>query len=332
MKTFRKLPFFLWVAILILFLIKTDLVVAGAKSGLELCTEAIIPTIFPILFISMILSSSNTSFQALEPICKALGIPNNAQHILLLALVGGYPIGAQAVADAERNRLISKSCAVRLLAFCNNAGPSFIFGLLHVVITKKYATLLLWIIHIGSALLTGLILPDKDPRVIGSPIEVKYNITIILKRSIFAIATICGWVILFRILCLFIIQIGTPSLSPMFLAALNGLFELSNGCMYLRYIEDEYIRFIMAALMLSFSGICILLQTRSVTNNLPLKMLVKGKLMQMIYSVTLAINIVPLFYHIRIHSVLRIICLALCIIISIVIRKKSSSNMYENVV
>ena len=83
---------------------------------------------------------------------------------LVLGLIGGYPVGAKAAADLYRNGRCNESEARRLLGFCNNAGPSFLIGVVGAGIFQSAKLgLLLEGIHIFSALLIGLLyhfLPD----------------------------------------------------------------------------------------------------------------------------------------------------------------------------
>ena len=133
----RRIPM-LPIGISLVFLIAifhAPVVVAGAKDAIDLCLYVIIPSIFPFLFLSMLLCNywSNIELPIMRPICRLVGIPEEEQSILLFALIGGYPVGAQVVAQAYHSGRISKRTAARLIGFCNNAGPSFVFGLMGVI-------------------------------------------------------------------------------------------------------------------------------------------------------------------------------------------------------
>ena len=71
-----------------------------------------------------------------------------------------------------------------------------------------------------------------------------------------------------------------------------GILELTNGCCQLMRIADIKLRFVLSCCMLSFGGICVLLQTASVTKGLNLKYYRKGKLLQSIFSFLLSCGIV----------------------------------------
>ena len=70
--------------------------------------------------------------------------------------------------------------------------------------------------------------------------------------------------------------------------ALMGFLELTNGCCGLALIADVRLRFVLCSGILSFGGICVLLQTASVTKGLSLSGYLKGKLMQTVFSLLLS--------------------------------------------
>lgn len=294
--------------ILIIAIFRSEDVMLGAGEGIQLCLQVIVPSIFPFLFLSMLLTNYWKTFRIplLDPLCKAVGIPSQSQSILLLALIGGYPVGAQAIVQACQNGNISKKQAQRLLGFCNNAGPSFIFGLLGAFFENRFATALLWLIHIGSALLVGVVLPGKTSKGISKTDEVNLNTTNILRNAMQVTFTICGWVVIFRIL-IYLLYDKLQQLSPIVCTVLCGALELSNGCVSLSLVSSECIRFIIASFMLGCGGLCVFMQTKSVTEKIGTGSYFPGKLMQAAVSVGLAALICPFIYEENISPLLIIL-------------------------
>jgi hypothetical protein len=66
----------------------------------------------------------------LEPVRKLCRIPAGCSCLLIPAFLGGYPAGAQAVGQTLHQGGLSRKDAERMLLFCNNPGPSFLFGVL----------------------------------------------------------------------------------------------------------------------------------------------------------------------------------------------------------
>lgn len=216
--------------------------------------------------------------------------------MLILGFLGGYPVGAQTIAQAYREDKISASVAKRMLGFCNNAGPAFLFGMFSVLFSNKGIPWFLWGIHITSALLVGRLLPEtikSDCPVAKSETTTIHNA---LQNAVKATAVICGWVILFRILITFCDKWFLwlfPIEAQVFFA---GLLELSNACIMLQKIPSESVRFILASEILAFGGLCVGMQTRSVTQKLGLGYYFPGKVLQTLISLLLSALITPILF------------------------------------
>lgn len=308
---------------MVLAILESEAVIKGAENGLTLCIQVIIPSIFPFLFLAMLMCGywKGVRIPLFKPICKAVGIPVDAQSILLLAVVGGYPIGAQAVAQARNDQQISDATARRLLGFCNNAGPSFIFGLMGTIFENRYVPVLLWVVHIGSALIVGYLLPDKHCSYCTADRHETVSIPMILKNAVQVTTVICGWVILFRIL-ITLLNTWLLNLDPLLKTTIYGLLELSNGCVALSDIRSESIRFITAAALLSSGGLCVLMQTRSVTGDLGMGMYFPGKLMQTALSVLLSALICPFLYDRTAYPLPILICTVFCLVYVFALKRK----------
>ncbi|MEI3101559.1 MAG: hypothetical protein V8T45_07145 [Oscillospiraceae bacterium] len=87
---------------------------------------------------------------------RIYGISGAGASALFIGLTGGYPLGAAYIADMERSGAITAKEGERLLAFCNNSGPTFIIGAVGAgAFHSSAAGFFLYGIHILSALLAG---------------------------------------------------------------------------------------------------------------------------------------------------------------------------------
>ncbi len=266
--------------------------VSGAKDGISLSIQSVIPSLFPFIFLSNIISGhcDLMKIPMLRRLCKWTGIPDGCESILLLGWIGGYPVGAKTVYDNYKNGQLSRSTAARMLAFCNNAGPSFIFGVLHSMFHRPFVLWLLWWTQIASSLLTGVLLnknPDAQP---SSPTLRRTNISQALTSSIHSMAIICGWIILFRVLFSYLELRLLSKLSPLLSTVLIGILELTNGCISLTTIANAAHRFIACNLILTFGGLCVAFQTKSVVKELDFHSYFPGKLLQC--AITFAISLI----------------------------------------
>lgn len=270
------------------------LALEGAQSGVELCIKTVIPSLFPFFVLSVILTNSpqDKSPYFIRRISKTLGISKAAETILIPAVLGGYPIGAKCVGDLYQRKQISRYEAERLLAFCSNAGPAFLFGMVSGFFPEKKMVWLLWLIHLFSAVLTATTIPViKAKEHTLQPVKVSRNTSTILSAAS-AMCCVCCWVILFRII-IHMLEVWIFWMLPEWAQPLlMGILELTNGCCELLRITDVKLRFVLCSCILAFGGICVLLQTASVTQGLSVGCYVKGKLTQTVFSFLMSCAIV----------------------------------------
>ena len=262
----------------------------GAQNGIELCIKVVIPSLFPFFLVSMLLCSNLQSvyLKPIRWISRLFRIPNGAESLLVAAFLGGYPAGAQAVSQAYQDGLLSRDHASKMLSYCNNAGPAFLFGLVALQFEEKQIVWLLWLIHILSAMAVANILGNREENTITIPQTAPLTLPTALKRSILVMATVCGWIVIFRVILSFLDRWFFFLLPVEVCVFVSGILELSNGCFQLMQVADPGLRFIFAAGMLSFGGLCISMQTSSIAGDLRIGQYLKGKLLQAVISMVLS--------------------------------------------
>lgn len=261
----------------------------GAQNGVALCLRTVIPSLFPFFLLSILVTG--TFMGGKLPFFRFLGrlfhLPEGAESILIPAFLGGYPVGAQCIAETSRSGQLDKASGERMLAFCNNAGPAFLFGMVSSLFPQKWMVWALWGIQIVSALLTANLFPCGSSKASirpGKPASVSSTMASAAK----VMASVCGWVVLFRVVIAFLSRWVLWLLPTAAQVAVTGLLELSNGCYELNAVSDIPTCFVLCAGMLAFGGICVTMQTASVTSGLSLKYYFPGKLTQTVFSVIFA--------------------------------------------
>lgn len=279
-------------SIMILILIISDAKTAasGVRDGIHMCLNVVIPSLFPFFIITTYINSIMFGYRVpgLQYITHRLRIPGGGESILLLGLTGGYPVGAKLIADLYKENIISRQTANILLGYCNNAGPAFIFGIAGAAFASPIIPLILWIIHIISAVFTGFLLPKPELTNIKLPPAPKVSMTQVISGSISACISVCGWVIVFKILLTYL----NTWFSNLFLRPigiiLTGMLELSNGCIAAEQLVNPSTRFLLFAVFFAFGGICVFLQTTSVTEPLGSGLYIHGKIIQTCISLIAA--------------------------------------------
>ncbi len=270
----------------------------GASEGISLCLRTVVPSLFPFFVLSGCLTALLTGRKVplLGAVGRFCGIPRGGESILAVGLLGGYPVGAQTVAQAYRMGSLSKEDARRMLGFCNNAGPAFLFGMVGCSFSGPFDVWALWGIQILSAILTAAVLPGKSEKTVVLPSGTMPDMAQVMKRSVQIMGSVCGWVVLFRVILAFLSR-WFLWLFPMYTQVLiMGVLELANGCSCLAQIQMEGMRFIYASLLLSFGGVCVAMQTQSVTQGLGMGLYFPGKCIQCTISLVLAVMLAFLLY------------------------------------
>lgn len=281
------IPIFGALAMIVLILDgKTALI--GAQEGLDLCLKTLIPTLFPFFFLTNILSSSliGRNIKLLRPIGRLCKIPEGAESILVIGLLGGYPIGAQCIGTAYEAGGLSLRDARRMLAFCNNCGPGFLFGITGSLFSDPSISWLLFGIHFISAVAVGVIVPGA-PGLCKAVATIKPSPVKALRNSIHATAGVCGWVVLFKVLLSFLNRWFLWYFPASVQIGLIGILELSNGCIALHQIENTSLKLILCAGIFGFGGLCVTMQTWFAAGNVDKKLYFPGKLLQAALSMTL---------------------------------------------
>jgi len=262
----------------------------GATEGVKLCIYTIIPSLFPFIVLSVIINNAlfGKPIKLLRPVSKLCGIPAGAESLLLLGILGGYPVGAQSIFQAYKKGQINNNDACHMLSFCNNAGPAFIFGIVAALFSSPAVAWVIWGLHILSALLVGVCFQNKTVRTCEVKQCEPLRITKALDQGIRVTAAICGWVILFRIILSICNRWFLWILPDEIRLIFYGFLELSNGCYTLKYADSEGLRFILSSVFLAAGGFCVAMQTASVARELGIRTYLRGKVLQCCFTFIMA--------------------------------------------
>ena len=294
-KRSRTDLFLILCGILIWFLTDAARIRLWAAEALVLCGKSVIPALFPFLVVSSLLVSLGFG-EWLSPYLAGLmaplfRLPGLASSALVLGLVGGYPVGAQTAADLYRQHLLTREEAERLVTFCNNSNPVFLVSVLGVGVFGSVRTgVLLWLIHVLSALLVGLFFRShgktadrRQPRSLPCrAVSLPVAFVAAVRRSATGMLSVCAFVTLFYVLAAPLQALG-GRLGP----ALVGVVELFS---LTPLLTPDLFGFVLAAGCVGWGGLSVLCQTAAVLDgtNLSLRPCLLGKLTQGLLSAVLA--------------------------------------------
>lgn len=322
--------------ILFLFLIFFLLIFSNSnmqatKSGLKLWVNSVLPSLFPFLVATELLSYTNiVNFvgRKLDKfMVRTFNVPGTSAYAFILGMISGYPVGAKAVCQIYSEGLCTKKEAELMLAYTNNSGPLFIIGTVGIsMFGSTTIGLILLITHILSSISVGIIFGKITGKKNIQPYNKIYNndkknvplssLGEVLGNSIMSsiktILIIGGFVVLFSVIIsilkhsgIFVIFIKI--LKPIFinsdfiLGAITGIIELTNGLntISLIHIKSISINILISAFLLGFGGISIMLQILSIISKekLSIKPYILGKIFQGVLATmyTFLILQIPIF-------------------------------------
>ena len=267
-----------------------------ALKALTLCAGTVIPSLFPFMTVTALLVRLGFG-QWLAPHTAGLmaplfRLPGCASSALLLGLVGGYPIGARTAAELYASGALTRAEAERLLTFCNNSNPVFLISVLGVgVFGSVRAGVWLWLIHVLSALLTGLVFRGSEKsasrqeltrRPPFRAVSFAEAFTGAVRSSLAGILSVCAFVVFFYVLAQPLTAVG-GRLGAVLVAALE-LFSLTP------LLTADAFGFLLAAAAAGWGGLSVLCQTLAVLegSGLRLRNCFLGKVVQSAFSLLLA--------------------------------------------
>lgn len=181
----------------------------GISDGLSLCGGVIIPSLFPFMAVAGMIMRLGAAEILARPIRWMMPLlfrlPKAAGGAFLLSLIGGYPVGAAAVASLYEKGEIDRKSGARMLTFCANAGPGMVVVAIGKVLMGSIAVgWVIYLSHIAAAIATGWIFAR-----FGEPAVIDKKASFIKSEGVadafvggvsdasLQMVTVCGYVTLF---------------------------------------------------------------------------------------------------------------------------------------
>ncbi len=295
--------------------------IAAAATGLELCLNVIIPSLFPFFVLSTLIVRLNIARyfgRILEPVMRPLfNVGGACSTAFVLGFIGGYPVGAKTVISLYEHGACSKTEAERLLSFCNNSGPAFIFGVVGAgVFSSSLIGILLYLAHTLASVCVGLIFRGWKRREVSSAgrrvstgASVRFAPAFVesIQSAFQTTINICGFVIFFTVFIKLLVLSGFLPLVASAIGAvfaplgfdkewaerlLTGIIELTSGVWSLQNADGALTRSMaLAAFMLGWAGLSVHCQVLSFIGDsgLTVRTYLYGKVLQGAFSAVFAV-------------------------------------------
>lgn len=308
----NKLSIFAALCGLFVMIAASDAATAACRSGLSLCVELILPSLFPFFVLSSLLGKLGLPAllgKQLAPLGKKLFHVSGAGcTAFFMGLLGGYPLGAAYIAELAENGQIDDREAAHLLAFCNNSGPAFFVGALGSgVFGSVRIGLLLYAVHMAAAMLTGFLFRRKSavsgcPILPAPPLPLSRALPEAVRTAVSASLNVCGFIVCFAVFTGLLDAKGLLSLFaghlaaltgqslPWWRALLKGFLELGGGIGALRGLPPSPENLALAAAIMGWGGLSVHFQTLSLIADRDIKSAphTAGRLLSAVLSFLLA--------------------------------------------
>ena len=276
-------------AAVVLLAVHPSQATAAAADALGLCCRVIIPSLFPYFVLTGMLTHGalpQVLSRLARPVMGPLfGVGGAGAAPLVLGLVGGYPVGARTVAELYDSGSVTKAEAEKLLAFCNNSGPAFIFGVAGAAVLESgRLALIVYLSHIAGAVCTGLLLRGRRadctlsaPAPSRTCVQGSFSERFVaaVTGSFTAVLNVCAFILFFAV-AVKMTTLFFPADSPActwLLRLYTGAMELSSGIWSLKGAGISCpLLAAAAALMLGWGGLSVHCQTLALTAGRGLRM------------------------------------------------------------
>lgn len=136
----NQMQTFFLLSLIIFLIIFAPQAAAGAKSGLQLWFNNVLPVLFPFSFLLQIIMSADTlsglSRHSGFLARRLLHLSPFSSFCILAGFLCGFPMGAVTASQAFEAKQITRDEAQLLAAVCNHASPMFLTGyILHQVLS-----------------------------------------------------------------------------------------------------------------------------------------------------------------------------------------------------
>lgn len=220
---------------------------SSVASALKICSDTVIPSLFPFLFLSQFITLSgalNKGGKLLSFISRKLfSVPYEGLCVFIMSAVGGFPVGAKMTKSLLESGKIGTVSAKKLIFSCVCPAPAFAVTAvgLSLFSSVKIGLILYSSVVISSLilfLLSRFIFDSEDIIPINTrseKITISSAFTQAGKNASESMISICCYVLLFSCLCDIMKNFFADRL---ILSALCGVCEVTTGCQRLSYLNN----------------------------------------------------------------------------------------------
>lgn len=244
----------------------------GAKNGLLLWFNVVLPTLLPFMLCSSLIVSWNGVgylTKPLKPFLRRFGFSEGGSYTLICGLLCGYPMGAKTAADFVRRGTITSCEGKRLLAVSGCPSPMFLAGYIKMNLPPSVP---FW--HVAAALYIPVLLlifisghiygkNMQEPTVLQQAVPKVFDD--ILMGALEIMVKIGGYIMLFSILAVYAGHFLPQK--AIFKPLLLGLIEMTTGIQTITLSMTGTKAAAAIGASAAFGGLSGVFQTKTVIKN-----------------------------------------------------------------
>ena len=318
----RKTYFFITILIFIIILAiitSPQRYISAFSLGLETWAKILLPTLFPLIFFTKLLSDMDILSALSSKITftkKLFNAPPISAYAFMVSILSGYPVGAKVVSDLYSDGYITKTEAIKMCTFTSNSGPMFIYGSVGIsMLFSRTLGLIMLFSHIMSAILNGILyrnykISPASPSSYKLQAKPKFSLATSMTDSILSILLIGGFVSVFFVVIELLDQIQVFEFLATFfsgvfgidnsllLGIFNGIVEMTHGCLDISVLNIPIdVIAIICTGIITFGGIATMLQAFAFLQKIGIsfKFFILQKITQTIFACVICSLLVILF-------------------------------------
>ena len=286
-KTYQRIIIITFLlTLLILYTIKSTLVI---KSILDY-TNLFITKLFPTNFVFFMLSTILIDQGLIELINNKLKLNGSIFYVTIMSILSGIPSGSKYTKDLLEKDLISTKTANYLLAFTHFPNPMFVLNTVTILLNKTLALKILICLILSNLIIALIFKPPKKEVIIinDSPSkDFSESLSKAIIDSLKVILIIYGTSVFFYLITVIINKYLT--LNVLSHVLLNGIFDLTKGLFSISLLSNKLLKSLLIIIFFSFGSLSIHIQIKSIITNTSLKYkyFILGRLLQILFATIL---------------------------------------------
>lgn len=240
---------------------------ARVSEGVSLWALSVLPVTLPFLFFTLLLARTPLYVRAartLSPLfSRVFRVSGAGGCVAVLSVLSGYPAGARALLDNTERGFLSRGETFRAACLATTSGPAFLVGTLGTIAGTATGWMLFAAHLIGVWSVSFILGRRADPARGALPplrADTKNAIAESLSSAVLSVLAVGGAIAVFYALGFMIRDALSPlALPPVLSAALQGMIEMTSGCVLLLGSPSP-LSLAVCAFLVTFGGACVLVQ------------------------------------------------------------------------